>query len=237
MEYSAISPCHNEAKNIPGLVQGLMQQLKKTGKSFEIIIVNDNSTDNSEKVLEELKKKFKELKPLNRHSNPGVGNALKEGFSNAKGKYLITLDGDLSHDPEDLPKLLEGIKDCDLVAGSRLIEKGKADMPLSRKIISKTFNFMFRKVLGIKIRDFTSGYRVIRKKLLEEISPLESKGFGIFIEIPIKASRKKFKFKEVPIYYKKRFAGESNLGYFRQGPEYVKVGLKALEQRILGERK
>ena len=96
--HSLVIPAHNEAKNLPKLLVKARSVLKKTKKKFEIILVNDNSTDNTIKVLEKLKNKIKELRIVNRKTNPGVGYAIREGLSKAKGDVIITMDGDLSHD-------------------------------------------------------------------------------------------------------------------------------------------
>jgi len=231
MEYSTITPTHNEAKNIPILVKGIHDVLKKTGKKFEIIILNDNSTDNSWQLLQELKKKVKELKPINRTEKPGVGYTVREGLRNAKGKYIITLDGDLSHDPKEIPKFISKIPECDMVCGSRYIHGGRANMSLNRKVISGSFNIFFRKLIGIKVKDFTSGFRMYRRKVVNKIR-LKSKGYGIFIEIPIKAHLNGFKLKETPIHYHKRLAGESGLNYLNQGPEYFVVVLDVLRSKL-----
>jgi glycosyltransferase involved in cell wall biosynthesis len=231
MYYSVVVPAHNESSNLPKLVEGLERVLRREHMPFEIIIVNDNSTDDSEQVLLRLSKKFKELRHITRKTNPGVGNAKREGFGAARGKFIITLDGDLSHDPSELPKLLEKRDSYDVVCGSRYVEKGRADMTLSRKMISGAFNLFFRLLIGIKIKDFTSGYRVIRRGVIKKLR-LESGTFGIYIEIPLKAHIYGFRLCEVPITYHKRQAGVSKLNYMRQGPEYLKVGLNAFLLRI-----
>jgi glycosyltransferase involved in cell wall biosynthesis len=229
--YSAVVPCHNESGNLDRLVSGLANQLSKEKKPFEIIIVIDNSSDNSREILDKLKSKYKELRYLNRTSNPGVGNAKREGFAAARGEFIITMDGDLSHDPAELPKFL-ALKDrYDIICGSRYISKGRANMPFTRKLISGGFNLLFRTLIGIKVKDFTSGYRLIRREVFEKVK-LESKGFGIYIEIPLKAHIYGYRLVEVPITYHKRAYGKSNLSYLKQGPEYLKVGIKAFWLRL-----
>jgi glycosyltransferase involved in cell wall biosynthesis len=229
--YSVVVPAHNERGNLEELVGRLEGVLKREKKSFEIIIVNDNSTDDSLNVLLGLKKKFKELRFIDRTTNPGVGNTKREGFAAARGEFIITMDGDLSHDPYELPRLIALKEWNDIVCGSRYVASGRAHMNLSRKIISSSFNIIFRMLIGIKIRDFTSGYRIIKRRVLETIK-LESEGFGIYIEIPLKAHIYGFRLTEVPITYHKRMTGTSNLSYLKQGPEYIKVGLKVFLLKI-----
>ena len=229
--YSVVVPAHNESRNLRKLVLGLKRVLSKTGKKFEIIIVNDNSTDDSLIVLKELKKSVHELIIVNRTSNPGVGNAIREGLNNVRGDIIITMDADLSHAPEEIPKFLNSFDDSDMICGSRYTKGGKADMTYSRILISGLFNLIFRKIIGIKVKDFTSGYRAYKSKVPKAIK-LNSKKFGIYIEIPIKAHLAGFKLKEIPISYHKREFGSSNLNYFKQGPEYLKVVFEGLRMKF-----
>ncbi|MBN1157288.1 glycosyltransferase [Candidatus Woesearchaeota archaeon] len=225
MKISVFVPAHNESGNLKKLVSGIHRAVKNISKDFEIIIVNDNSSDNSEDILRKLKKKYPELRFVSRHDNPGPGNAYREGFKMVKGDIVVTLDGDLSHDPFEIPKFIKALDKADVVCGSRYTKGGRAHMDKSRTVISGIFNLLFRNFVGFKVRDFTSGFRALRRGVIDEIK-LKSKSFGIYIEIPIKAHLKGFRITEVPITYHKRYKGESNLNYFRQGPEYLKVIFK-----------
>ncbi len=227
MKYSVVSPAHNESGNIVNLVRGVYKVMKGTNEKFEIIIVNDNSTDNTKEVLERLKTKIPQLKPVHRTKNKGVGNAIRDGLKNAKGWFIITLDGDLSHNPKEIPRFIKAIKNYDVVCGSRYVKAGKAEMEFSRTVISKTFNTLFRFLLGLPVKDFTSGFRIYKRKVIESIK-LTSHGFGIYIEIPIKAYQNGFKFGEIPIHYYPREKGKSQLSYVKQGPEYLKVIIKSI---------
>ena len=220
--YSIVVPAHNEAGNFKKLVLELKGSLSKLKKKFEIIIVNDNSTDDSLKVLKKIKKEVDELVIINRKRSPGVGNAIREGLYRTRGEIIITMDGDLSHNPDEIPKLLAKMGKYDMVCGSRYVNGSKANIEVSRKIISKTFNTLFGNLLRMPVRDFTSGFRAYRREIIEKIN-LENQNFGIYIEIPLKAYLNGFKLTEAPITYSKRQSGHSNLNYFAQGPEYLKV--------------
>ena len=229
--YSTVTPARNESKNLPRLVASLNAVLGSLQAPYEMIIVNDNSTDDSKAVLEGLRSRFPFLKPIHRASKPGVGNAIREGLENAKGRTIITLDGDLSHDPAEIPLLLEGLDRCDMVCGSRYMSGGKADMGLSRIVISGAFNIIFRKLIGIPVKDFTSGFRVYKRTVIDTIT-LKGSQFGVYIEIPIKAHLAGFKLTEAPITYHKRKFGTTQLSYLKQGPEYLKVALEALSIKL-----
>ena len=229
--YSLVIPAHNESENLPKLLEKAYSVLKKLGK-FEIIVVNDNSTDNSYEVLKNMKKKIKEIRIVNRRTNAGVGYAIREGLRNVKGDIIITMDADLSHNPEEIPNFLKLLNRYDMICGSRYVQGGRADMSYGRIVISGLFNVTFRNLIGIPIKDFTSGFRVYKTKIIRKIK-LNSKKFGIYIEIPLKAHLAGFKLTEIPISYHKRKFGKSNLSYFKQGPEYLKVALEALKMRIM----
>lgn len=229
--YSLVIPAHNEAENLPKLLEKSFSVLKKTKEKFEIIVVNDNSTDNSDEVLKKLNEKIKRLRIVTRTKNPGAGYAIREGLSKVRGDIIITMDGDLSHDPAEIVNFLKFLKDYDMVCGSRYVKGGKAEMNYSRILVSGLFNFVFRKLLGIPVKDFTSGFRVFKAKIIDKIE-LKSKKFGIFIEISLKAHLAGFKLTEIPIIYHYRGFGKSNLNYFKQGPEYIKVALEALKTKL-----
>lgn len=229
--YSVVIPAHNESKCLEKLVLKLKDDVSKLNKRFEIIIVNDNSTDDSLQVLKRLKKNVDELVIINREKNPGVGNAIREGLYKTKGKIIITMDGDLSHNPAEIPKLLGSLGKYDIVCGSRYIRGGKAYIEFSRKIISNTFNVIFRNLLRIPVKDFTSGFRAYKREVIEKIN-LKNENFGIYIEVPLKAYLAGFKLTEAPITYSKRKSGHSNLNYFVQGPEYLKVILEVLKVKL-----
>jgi len=232
LRYSVVIPAHNEEGNLEPLLNRLHEVLSRTKSPFEIIIVNDNSKDNSYALLKRLKMVYSELVLINRTSDPGVGNAIRAGLKSAKGQIIITLDGDLSHDPQEIPKLLKMLGTYDMVCGSRYIQGGSADMQASRKMVSGLFNLIFRFLIGIPVRDFTSGFRVYKRQIIDTIN-LRNPKFGIYIEIPFKAHLAGFKLTEIPITYHKRGKGASNLNYFIQGPEYLRVAGEALKIKFL----
>ena len=234
--YSSVTPARNEAQNLPQLVENLDAALRSLGSPYEIVIVNDNSTDDSKAVLESLRSRFPALRPVHRSSDPGVGNAIREGLRKAQGQVIITFDGDLSHDPAEIPSLLKGLKGYDMVCGSRYMSGGKAHMNLSRVLISGMSNMVFRTALGLPIKDFTSGFRVYKRTVIDTIK-LKGSQFGVYIEIPIKAHLAGFKLTEMPITYHQRKFGTTHLNYMKQVPEYLKVALEAIPLRFTSPRR
>jgi ubiquinone/menaquinone biosynthesis C-methylase UbiE len=160
-----------------------------------------------------------------------VGLSIRKGLDKSTGDVIVTLDGDLSHNPSEIPNLIDALNDCDMVCGSRYTQGGKADMSLGRLVVSSLFNIVFRNLLGLPVKDFTSGFRAYKRSIIESIK-FTSNGFGIYIEVPIKTFLAGFTIKEIPIRYRTRFRGKSNLNYLKQGPEYNKVIINALKLRI-----
>lgn len=223
MDLSIVVPAHNEEENLAKLVGEIDSVLN--GEDYELIVVNDNSTDDSRKVLDDLTDKYPRLKAIHRTPPQGVGHTLRTGFAVARGEIVVTMDADLSHDPADIPRLINKLNEgYDIVLGSRYMEGGEIENTLARKIISKGFS-VFTKILGLRVKDATTGFRAHKRRVLEALN-LSSVGFEIHIEIPMKAGKKGYFVAEIPIIYHERYAGESKLNYAKEGPRYVKVAVK-----------
>ena len=127
--------------NIKKLIFQVNQVLENIKDSYEIIAINDNSTDDTQEVLMELKNIYSNLKIIKRIKNPGVGLSLRSGFKNAKGNIIITMDGDLSHNPQKIETLIKEIDNgADLVIGSRFINQSRMYSSTTRKVISFFYN-------------------------------------------------------------------------------------------------
>jgi len=233
MKVAVVVPAHNEEENIEKLVNEIDNVLRSSKLIGEIIIVDDNSTDGTSTVLKKLSKKNKtytKINPLYRSDGVcGVGLTLREGIQAAKNcDIIVTMDGDFSHDPKEIPKLVGGIKNgADLVIGSRYMKGGQADMPRSRIIISSLYNLLSKLFLRTSIHDLTTGFRAMRRKALNKIK-LTSEGFEIHPEIHLKIFKSGLNVIEIPIYYHRRGGGTSKLRYFKVGPGYLRVVFRQL---------
>lgn len=230
MKVAVVVPAHNEEENIEKLVNDIDNVLRQLQIQNQIIIVDDNSSDNTATILKELSQKMTNLTPVYRNDGVcGVGLTLREGIKAAKNNdVIITMDGDFSHDPKEIPKLIQGIKNgADLVIGSRYMKGGRADMPRSRIIISGLYNVLSKFFLRTFVNDLTTGFRAMRKKAIEKVE-LKSEGFEIHPEIHLKIYKKDFKVIEVPIHYHRRGGGTSKLRYFKVGPGYLRVVFRQL---------
>ena len=168
MDISVVVPLYNEAESLPELQAWIDRVMAANGFSYEVIYVNDGSTDDSWEVIEGLAKKNEAVRGVSFRRNYGKSPALNTGFARANGDVVITMDADLQDSPDEIPELYRMIKEdgYDLVSGW----KQKRYDPLSKTIPTKLFNATARKVSGIKnLHDFNCGLKAYRKKVVKHI--------------------------------------------------------------------
>ncbi|MDI6810226.1 MAG: flippase-like domain-containing protein [archaeon] len=232
MKISCVVPAHNEEENLEKLIGRLIPILEShdTTKDYEIIMVNDNSTDNTPSIINALANENLRVKPVHRASTPGFGNAIKEGFKYAEGAIIIPVMGDLSDDPKDIPKLVEKIEEgYDIAYGSRFIKGGSVeDYPITKMFANRIFNNAVRFLFGIPHKDITNAFKAYKKEVLDAIGieHMESEGFDLTVEIPLKAHILGFKSAEVPVNWHGRVKGEAKLKLSENGFVYGKRLLK-----------
>jgi len=211
IEISVVVPTYMEAENVELLLSRIEKAL--SGKSYEIIVVDDNSPDGTAEIVNNYKKKKENIRLILRKGKRGLGSAIIEGIKNAKGKYVAVIDADLQHPPEALPLMLNEAenKGYEIVIGSRYTRGGKIEnWSIYRKIIS-IVAILITKILAPKtlhIKDPTSGFFLVRKEKLREIK-IEGESGKILLEICIKL--RKYRFKEIPICFSQRYKGKSKL--------------------------
>jgi len=206
---------YNEAENIPGLLADIM----KLGPNYEAIVVDDNSPDGTGKLVSGMAAKDPRIHLVHRESRLGYGSAYLEGFRAALGMgadYIVQMDADYSHNPQDIPRLLEAAKDADVVVGSRYVKGGQIKgWPLRRRIISRVANLVARVLLKLPLRDCTGGFKCFPRATLESITfeDVRSKGFASLYEINYFCHQSGKVLSEVPIIFVDRQAGQSKLSY------------------------
>jgi len=206
---SIVVPFFNEEENIEELYQRLIPVLKKLNTTYEMIFVDDGSLDNTYQILTELYQKNENVQVVKLKKNFGQTAALQAGFDVAQGEVIISMDGDLQHDPEDIPRLLSKLEEgYDIVSGWR---KERRDHLLWRRFPSLVANRIMRFLSGVKIHDFGTTFKVYRKKAI--------KGLQLYGElhrfIPALISRTGVKIAEVPIKNIVRKKGKSKYSLSR----------------------
>lgn len=232
-------PTYNESKNL----ENIIKKISAVSKKFNILIIDDNSQDGTIHLLNKLKKKYN-LRYYIRKNERGYGSAIKFGFEklivDKKIKTIITMDGDLSHDPRDIFTLLQKINlGNDIVIGSRYVKGGETkNWSILRKITSKLTNILTRNLLNTGINDNTSGFRAYRVEVIKKIiGNLESKGYFILEEILFKIKKEisnfDYKIFEIPISFKNREHGKSKAKMIKEAIGLLKLILKLRKKEIM----
>ena len=168
VDISIVIPLLNEEESILSLNSWIFKVLKTESFSFEIIYIDDGSTDGSWNAIESLSKKNKNLRGIRFAKNFGKSQALHAGFKSAKGKYVVTLDADLQDSPDEIPKLMKNLNQggYDLISGWK---KKRFDSFFFKNLPSKLFNWAARRVSGIKLNDFNCGIKIYRHEVIKNI--------------------------------------------------------------------
>ena len=215
MKTLIIIPTYNEVDNLRPLLNEIFVQVPDS----DILIVDDNSTDGTGKLADEIHNEHRQVNVIHRPGKLGLGTAYLAGF-----KYAIAhdydaafeMDADFSHDPRYLPAFLKAIEHADLVIGSRYIPGGGTpDWSLSRRLISGGGNIFARFMLGIPIHDCTAGFRCYRYEVLRSIDldTIQSQGYAFQVELVYRIMKQGFRIVEIPIIFIDRRIGKSKMSY------------------------
>src|SRR5467141_3940906 len=209
VRYSIVVPFYNEQENIPPLYMKLTEVMDAIGEPYELVFVDDGSKDDTFKVLSEIYEHDRRVNLVRLRRNFGQTAGLKAGFDFARGEVIVSMDGDLQHDPDEIPKFLEKIEEgFDLVSGWRY---QRHDHWLTRQIPSRVANWMMAKLSGIELHDFGTTFKAYRREIIQEIQLYGE----LHRFIPALASSTGARIAEVPITDGERKSGKSNYGIGR----------------------
>lgn len=212
MKTLVISPTYNEVRNIETLIHKIL-----VGNNKDLLIIDDNSPDGTAERVKKFQKKYPNLFLEIREKKLGLGTAYLMGFTWAiKRGYdsIVQIDADLSHDPNDIDKLVNKLKNYDLVIGSRYVQGvSVVNWPIRRLILSYGANIYAKTITGIPINDGTGGFKAWKVDLLKkiELGMVKSQGYSFQIEMNFRAWRKNAKIFEEPIIFVDRTIGESKM--------------------------
>jgi len=198
-------PCHNEAASVPGVVRNAVARLEQVAETFEVIIVDDGSTDGTRALAAALSAADPRIRVVSHHTNLGYGHALRTGFAEARYDLVGYTDGDGQYSLEDLPAMLEALTAHDFVLGYRT---KRADL-LHRHVNAWLWRTLVRLVLGIKARDIDCGFKVFRHQVVQGLTLSAGRGAVISAELATKAARAGYTFTEVGVHHFPRTAGAS----------------------------
>lgn len=208
-----IVPTYNERDNLPPLVAKLLS----LPVQIDLLVVDDNSPDGTGKIADDLAAKHPQVKVLHRAEKNGLGRAYCAGFAWALERgyeYIMEMDGDFSHNPDDIAKFLDAAKDADLVIGSRYCNGIRViNWPLTRLMLSMSAGLYVRIITGMPFSDPTGGFKCFRRHALKsiELDAVRSNGYSFQIELTHKLWRQGMKVVEVPIIFTDRFQGTSKI--------------------------
>lgn len=213
MKTLIIIPTYNELENLPKLLPEVLSK----DEGINVLIVDDNSPDGTAGFVESQMKVNNRIHLIKRPSKQGLGTAYIAGFKYAlqnNFQIIFEMDADFSHDPKEIPRFLDEIKNSDVVLGSRYINGVNViNWPLRRLLLSSFANLYTRIITGLPVHDATGGYKCFNRKVLEaiDLDRVKSNGYAFQIEMTFKAWKKGFSVKEIPIIFVDRVKGKSKM--------------------------
>jgi dolichol-phosphate mannosyltransferase len=237
MKLSVLIPAHNEEKCIRGTILEIYNLLREKGVAHEVLVVDDNSTDSTKKVLDELAREVPSLRYVTKGEPSGYGLAVRFGLERIEGDAVSIVMADGSDAAEDIlryyNKLNEGF-DC--VFGSRFI-KGSSliDYPFHKLALNRIGNYFIKLFLGIKHNDITNGFKCYRKEVISGVQPLFSDHFNLTVELPLKAITRGYSYATVPIKWTNRKTGISKFKIKEMGSRYMFIVLYIFLEKHLSK--
>lgn len=209
-ELSIFFPFWNEEKNVKKVVDDAINVAKKVSEKWEIILVDDGSSDNTNEECKVFSRKYKNIKLVTHIPNRGYGAALRSGFENSQYKYVVFTDGDRQFDFSQVSRFIEKIKSVDIVIGYR---KQRQDSLVRHVLMNllKVWDYVF---FRFYFRDIDCGFKMFRKSAVEQIFPLRSEGAMVTTEILAKAKKKNLRISEVEVdHYPRKFGAQSGANF------------------------
>lgn len=235
MKLSVIIPSYNEELSIEDTILKIYDELFRNNINHEIIIINDNSTDNTISIVNNLCSTIDTLSIINNQYENGFGNAVKFGLDNWNGDIVAIMMADLSDSPKDLVLFYNTllIDNVDCIFGSRFIEGGEVhNYPLIKLIVNRLFNYFLMIISLERYNDFTNAFKMYKRNVIEEIKPLNSSNFSLTIELSLKVISHGFTYKVIPNSWDQRKLGHSKLNLLKNAPQYIHIVYKYIFNKL-----
>jgi dolichol-phosphate mannosyltransferase len=232
---SVVIPAHNEAASLRSTVEGIARELDGAGIDYEVLVIDDGSTDSTEDVVRALGRENPLVQYHRSHKPRGFGLAVRSGLDLFRGDVVAVVMADGSDDPSDLIQYLGVIGDgYDCAFGSRFIRGATVhDYPRSKLILNRIVNWGIRILFRSGYNDTTNAFKAYRREVIETVQPLLSNHFNLTVEIPLKAIVRGHSYGIVPISWRNRREGESKLSLQEMGSRYAFIVLYVLLERHL----
>ncbi|TMK58563.1 MAG: glycosyltransferase family 2 protein [Actinobacteria bacterium] len=227
MKLSVVMPAQNEEGSVGRTVEGVANVLDREGIDYEVVVVNDDSTDSTEAVVAALGEANPRIRVHRSHNERGFGNAIRAGLDVFEGDAVAIVMADASDDPEDLVRyyrVLEQGFDC--AFGSRFVPGAKVyDYPRVKYFVNRLANQFIRVLFRHRYNDTTNAFKAYRREVVETIQPLLSKHFNLTVEMPLKAIVRGHSYEVVPTSWTNRTSGEAKLAMKEMGSRYLFIVL------------
>ncbi|MCX6350071.1 MAG: glycosyltransferase [Candidatus Aureabacteria bacterium] len=225
-----IVPAYNEEQNISETIRTISEIQSLITIPHKLIVVNDNSTDRTQEVVEALRRRYDNLVLINRRGNHGLGRCLDRAYEEVERGVVVAVMADLADDVNDIPRMLDKIREgYDLVSASRYIPRGSGEHlnPLKHSL-SRLLGKALQMLIGLPTNDATNAYKMYRADVLDKIGILKSDNYTTGLEITVKAYLQGLKIAEVPTVWKDRSRGQSHFKIVKVAPEYIRWFLWAV---------
>ena len=235
MKLSVVIPAHDEAGSIVDTVQAIATRLDQAAIDYEILVVDDASTDGTGALVREFAAADRRIRCLRSPNPPGFGYAVRAGLDEFAGDAVVVTMADASDDPEDIVayhRALEAGADC--AFGSRFVAGSRVeDYPRVKLVLNRTVNFGIRVLFRYGYNDTTNAFKAYRREVIETVQPLFSNHFNLTVELPLKAITRGHGYTVVPISWRNRTAGDSKLKLQEMGSRYLFIVLYVFLERHL----
>ena len=236
-DLTILIPVRDEEENVKIISREIIDKI--LCKNYEILFVNDFSQDRTEDVILEIMKNEVSIRYIN-NQKKGLGGAIQSGIKESEGKFVCIMMSDSSDTVEDLNTYYNTISsdNFDAVFGSRFIKGGRTvNYPLIKYILNRLGNRLAQFLMWSDLNDFTNGFKIYKKEVLDQLNPLVSESFNIFFELPLKIISRNYKYKIIPIEYYNRTVGEAKFKIDELGSKYLFTLLYCfLEKLLLGKK-
>lgn len=234
--FSIVMPARNEAENLPATCRALAEAFHRQGiADYELVVVNDGSTDGTEAVLRQLETEIPQLRSIRNGPPHGYGLAVRRGLAEFRGDAVAVVMADLSDSPEDVVAYYRAIQQgAECVFGSRFMKGSRVvDYPSHKLLINRLANTFIRILFRLPLNDVTNAFKAYRREVIQGIQPLLSHHFNLTVEMPLKALVRGYRFVTMPISWTNRTHGISKLKIKEMGSRYLFIVLYVWLERAL----
>ncbi|HEY9850416.1 MAG TPA: glycosyltransferase [Leptolyngbyaceae cyanobacterium] len=232
---SVVIPAYNEEGSIVDTIESITNLLEEKFIPYEILVVNDNSKDRTEELLQYLNSQNSKVRYINNYYPNGFGFAVRCGLENFKGDAVAIVMADSSDAPENIVDYYYQLQQgYECVFGSRFIKGGKViDYPIHKLIVNRLANLFIQILFGLKFNDTTNAFKIYKKEVIEGVSPLLSHHFNLTVELPLKAIIRGYSYTTIPIIWRNRKTGVSKLKIKEMGSRYLFIVLYVFLEKML----